>query len=183
MNSYKALNKQIFHKEDYSIVPVRFQDRRDIMNWRNEQIYHLRQDSQLTEEDQNNYFKNVIARSFQENQPNQILFSFLKKNSCIGYGGLVHINWIDKNAEISFLMNTKLENEYFEKYWSKFLSLIEKVAFEELKMHKIYIYSFDLRPKLYEILTRNHYFFDAKLNDHCLFNGKFIDVLIYSKIK
>ena len=80
-------------------------------------------------------------------------------------------------------MNTKLENEYFEKYWSKFLSLIEKVAFEELKMHKIYIYSFDLRPKLYEILTRNHYFFDAKLNDHCLFNGKFIDVLIYSKIK
>ena len=33
MNSYKALNKQIFHKEDYSIVPVRFQDRRDIMNW------------------------------------------------------------------------------------------------------------------------------------------------------
>jgi hypothetical protein len=34
-----------------------------------------------------------------------LLFSFLKNGECIGYGGLVHINWIDQNAEISFMID------------------------------------------------------------------------------
>ena len=57
MNKYKALiNKQEFAFENYSIVPIRFEDRMDILKWRNEQIYHLRQEKPLTENDQNNYF-------------------------------------------------------------------------------------------------------------------------------
>jgi hypothetical protein len=46
---------------------------------------------------------------FQLQKPNQILFSFLEENKCIGYGGLVHINWNDINGEISFIIDTKLE--------------------------------------------------------------------------
>ena len=63
----------------------------------------------LTVEDQDAYFENIISTLFDQEQPKQILFSFLKDNKFIGYGGLVHINWIDKNAEISFLMNTEEE--------------------------------------------------------------------------
>ena len=40
MNSYKVLNKQIFISDKYSLVPIRFEDRYNIMKWRNEQIYH-----------------------------------------------------------------------------------------------------------------------------------------------
>ena len=72
-------------------------------------MYHLRQDKPLTEEDQEAYFLNVVAKLFEQERPNQLLFSFLDGDKCIGYGGLVHINWIDKNAEISFIMNTSLE--------------------------------------------------------------------------
>ena len=36
----------------YKIVPIRYEDRFDIMKWRNEQMYHLRQSKPLTEEDQ-----------------------------------------------------------------------------------------------------------------------------------
>ncbi len=50
MNTYKSLNKQTFSKGEYSIVPIRFEDRYDIMKWRNEQVYHLRQDGLLTDE-------------------------------------------------------------------------------------------------------------------------------------
>ena len=123
---YKALNKQVYKSGDYTITPLRFEDRLDIMKWRNEQIYHLRQNKPLTEIDQDNYFKNVIQTLFSQNLPDQVLFSFLKNDVCIGYGGLVHINWTDKNAEISFIMDTSLEENYFQDYWTSFLGLIER---------------------------------------------------------
>ena len=54
---------------------------------------------------------------------------------CIGYGSLIHINWIDKNAEISFIMDTALEENNFQTYWRNALTLIERLAFEYLKSH------------------------------------------------
>jgi RimJ/RimL family protein N-acetyltransferase len=183
MRLYKVLNKQVFSNGNYSIVPIRKEDRIDIMNWRNEQIYHLRQKKPLTFEDQEIYFDNVIEKLFNENQPNQILFSYLEKGECIGYGGLVHINWIDKNAEISFVMNTALEKRYFKFHWRSFLQLIEQVAFYELNFHKIYTFAFDLRPHLYNVLGENGYKNEANLKEQCLFNGKYIDVVIHSKFK
>ena len=183
MESYKILNKQIFRSGIYSIVPIRFQDRFDIMNWRNEQIYHLRQNKLLTNKDQDIYFNTVISNLFEQEEPSQILFSMLKNDKCVGYGGLVHINWIDKNAEISFIINTELQKEYFKSYWTIFLEMIENLAFEELNFHKLYVYAFDLRPNLYDILLDSNYFRDAVLNNHCYFNGRYIDVVIHSKLK
>lgn len=182
MNSYKVLNKQVLSSGNYSIVPIRMEDRFDIMKWRNEQIYHLRQDKPLTPENQDFYFQNVIYKLFDEAQPNQILFSFLENGECIGYGGLVHINWIDKNAEISFVMSTELEEQSFQKYWNIFLNLIEIVGRELLNFHKLYVYAFDLRPHLYLTLENSNFFLDARLKDHCFYKDKFLDVVIYSKI-
>lgn len=182
MNSYRVLNKQLFSSGEYSIVPIRMEDRYPIMKWRNEQIYHLRQPRPLTEKDQDNYFNSVVSNLFEQEQPNQILYSFLKNGKLIGYGGLVHINWVDKNAEISFLMKTSQEEENFEVNWTVFLKLIEEVAFKELKMHKIYVFAFDLRPHLYDVLEKSDFFKDAVLKDHCFFKRQFIDVVIHSKI-
>ena len=181
MKNYKALNKQVYSEGIYSIVPIRFEDRMDIMNWRNEQIYHLRQSQPLTIQDQDNYFNTIINQLFEVEKPNQLLFSYLENDTCIGYGGLVHINWIDKNAEISFVMNTELEKDMFKFYWGAFLQLIENIAFNELKFHKIFTYAFDLRPHLYEVLESNNYLKEAVLNEHCFFNNQFIDVIIHSK--
>ena len=181
MKNYKVLNNQIFNNGEFYIVPIRFEDKKNIMKWRNDQIYHLRQDKPLTETYQNNYFKNVINKLFNQKQPNQILFSFLKNDECIGYGGLVHINWIHKNAEISFVMNTYLENKFFHKYWTVYLNLIEKVAFSELRLNKIFVYAFDLRPKLYKVLNDSFYKNEARLKKHHKFHEDYVDVLIYSK--
>jgi RimJ/RimL family protein N-acetyltransferase len=181
MNYYKVLNKHFFSEGNFSIVPIRYEDRLDIMKWRNEQIYHLRQNKPLTIESQENYFNNIIASLFDQEKPNQILFSFLENDKCIGYGGLVHINWIDKNAEISFVMNTQLQKNNFKKYWSIYLGLIENVAFHELLLYKIYTYAFDLRPHLYEVLEDQAYEREAVLKEHCFFNDKFIDVVIHAK--
>jgi RimJ/RimL family protein N-acetyltransferase len=182
MRAYKVLKRQEFSSGDYSLTPIRHEDRLKIMKWRNEQIYHLRQSEVLTVEKQENYFNTTVASLFNEERPNQILFSFLEGNECIGYGGLVHINWIDKNAELSFIMETQLEKEAFNFYWSKFLACVEKVAFEELSFHKIYTYAFDLRPHLYTVLEGNGFKREAVLKEQCLIEGEYKGVVIHSLI-
>jgi RimJ/RimL family protein N-acetyltransferase len=181
MGNYNCLTNSIFQQGSFSIVPLRYEDRLDILKWRNKQIYHLRQNKPLTVEDQENYFKNVVDTLFDQEQPNQILFSYMENDVCIGYGGLVHINWTDKNAEISFIMNTDLEKDDFQKHWNSYLGLIEQVAFKELNFHKIFTYAFDLRPHLYEALKTAAFVEEARLKEHCLFDGKYIDVVIHCK--
>mgnify|MGYP006141044107 CR=1 FL=1 len=182
MSKYKVLTQNTYSENEFKIVPLRYNDRIKIMNWRNEQIYHLRQDKPLTEESQDRYFNKEILKLFKEDSPKQILFSLLKNDICIGYGGLVHINWKDRNAEISFIMNTDHQKKYFKFYWIQFLMLIQKVAFENLNLHKIYTYAFDLRPKLYEALDEAGFIEDSRLTDHCCHNKKFIDVVIHYKL-
>jgi hypothetical protein len=76
----------------------------------------------------------------------------------------------------------ELEIDFFASFWSKFLSLIEEVAFDDLNFHKIFVYAFDLRPHLYTVLESNNFMFDARLKEHCYFQGEFKDVVIHSKI-
>ena len=180
MPKYICLQHQEQHLGDYSIVPLRYEDRFSIMKWRNEQIYHLRQARPLTEEDQQRYFDNVVSKLYDNPKPDQILFSYLEKGICIGYGGLVHINWIDRNGEISFIMDTQLEAEHFAEHWSNYLTMLKKVAFDDLGLHKIYTYAFDLRPHLYTMLEANGYKREATLKEHCLFNGEYKDVVLHS---
>ena len=182
MQFYKVLHNQIFTSDAFSIVPIRYGDRMSILKWRNEQIYHLRQDKPLTEEDQEIYFNTVVNKLFDQEHPSQILFSYMENDVCIGYGGLVHINWTDKNAEVSFIMNTELEHEYFSKHWTVFLQLIEKVAFRDLNFHKLSTYAFDLRPHIYEIIENAGFVKEGTLKEHCLFNGEYKDVILHGKL-
>ena len=182
MNFYRCLNVREFKKNNLKLVPIRFEDRYNILKWRNEQMYHLRQNIPLSFDQQDHYFSNVIERLFDQEYPSQILFSFLENDICVGYGGLVHINWIDKNAEISFIMKTELENEKFSYYWKNYLELLEEAAFVCLKFHKIFTFAFDLRPHLYPILEKAGYCDTVRLKDHCFFDGKYLDVVINAKI-
>jgi len=181
MDKYKRLNRQKFNKGVFSIVPIRYQDRLKIMKWRNEQLYHLRQPRTLTVEEQDNYFNTTIKSLFSQNYPSQILFSYLEKDVCIGYGGLVHINWTHKIGEVSFIMTTSLEGEKFAFHWSNFLILLEKVVFEELKFRKMSTYAYDLRPHLYPILEDNGYIKEEILKGEHTFEGNPLDVVIHSK--
>ena len=182
---YKCLDKFSFEENNgYSLVPLRMEDKYLIMQWRNEQLYHLRQPASLTQIEQDLYFNTTVAQLFEQEQPDQLLFSYLDPNQvCIGYGGLVHINWRDQHAEISFIMATEIEKNRFSIHWKRYLSLIEPLAFTALKFHKIFTYAFDLRPHLYAVLEENRWVREAVLKDHFLNNGRFQDVIIHHKIK
>jgi RimJ/RimL family protein N-acetyltransferase len=181
IEKYKVLDKQEFIDGEFKLNPLRASDRSAIRKWRNEQIYHLRQQRLITEADQDYYFDNVIASLFEMEKPPQILFSYLHNDECIGYGGLVHINWIDKNAEVSFIMNTDLEKDFFAFHWNTFLKLLEKIAFEELCLHKIFTWAFDIRQHLYPVLLSAGFREEARLREHCKIKGVYMDILIHSK--
>ncbi|MBR0285618.1 MAG: GNAT family N-acetyltransferase [Bacteroidales bacterium] len=177
---YVCLHRQEFHLGAYSLVPLRYQDRFSIMRWRNEQIYHLRQQRPLTEEDQQKYFDTVVSRLFDQPSPDQILFSYLEDGQCIGYGGLVHINWTDRVAEVSFIMDTSREAGEFALHWTNYLTMLQEVAFGNLQLHKLFTYAFDLRPHLYPVLESFGFVREATLKEHCLYQGQYKDVVIHS---
>jgi RimJ/RimL family protein N-acetyltransferase len=182
MEQYRCLEKQTFVNENHSLVPLRWEDRVAIMHWRNSQMYHLRQSEILTAEAQDQYFSSVITKQFEEQRPQQILFSFMHQNQCIGYGGLVHIDWGKATAEVSFIMDTALEKDQFEINWSIYLKLIEEVAFESLHFVRINTYTYDLRPHLYPILIQAGFIEEQRLKKYILIDGTMKDVLIHGKI-
>ena len=179
--NYKVLKNNSFKSGNYLLVPIRYEDRLSIMRWRNKQMYHLRQEKILNENDQEAYFQNIIHPSFKEEKPAQILFSFLQNEKCIGYGGLVHINWKTKEAEVSFIMATELEADYFEKNWVTFLHLLEKVAFTDLYLSSLFTYAFDLRPQLYKAIENAGFQQTKRLEKLQLIEGKLVDVVIHIK--
>jgi len=182
MPEYKVLKKQCFKYQGYSLVPIRSEDRYLIMKWRNEQMYHLRQNELLTIEKQDLYFDTIVANLFVNERPEQILFSYLNNDSCIGYGGLVHIDWANKNAEISFIMDTNLETEEFDFHWKNYLSMIEELGFSELQFHKLYTFAYVIRPHLFKTLETAGYSKEAIFKEHCFFENQFIDAVMHSKI-
>jgi RimJ/RimL family protein N-acetyltransferase len=164
------------------MVPIRFEDRYSIMKWRNEQLYHLRQNKLLTKKDQDQYFRTVVASLFENTQPSQILFSYLENNICIGYGGIVHIDWISRNAELSFLLKSSIEEKLFEFHYTTFLKLITRIAFQELDLHKIFTFAFDVRPQLYPILEKNGFELEARLKEHILYGDVYVDAVLHRLI-
>lgn len=74
--TYKNINSDTFINGIYSLVPIRDDDKYDIMNWRNNQLDILRQETFLSIEQQEHYFKTVVDKLFDEEEPKQLLFSF-----------------------------------------------------------------------------------------------------------
>ena len=182
MRLYKCLSVNHFKNGPYSLVPIRDEDKFEIMKWRNEQIDILRQKQLLTAVMQENYFKTVVKNLFNQNQPDQLLWSFFKNDMLIGYGGLVHIDWENKNGEISFLLETKRSkiSEYFVNDFTVYLNFVKEIAREQLKFIKIYTYAYDMRTNLYDVLLQSNFIEEARLKSHVIINNKDYDVFIHS---
>jgi RimJ/RimL family protein N-acetyltransferase len=179
---YIAVEKPFYELGDVKIVPIRFEDREPIRTWRNEQIKYLRQIKELSENEQEDYFRSVVYPLFNQKEPKQILWSILRSEDLIGYGGLVHIDWESRNAEISFLLKPELNyGESYHLLFEKYLQMIELVA-KDIKLHKIYSYGYVIEQFRFEPLIKQNFRLEAKLKKHKRIENAFHSVLIYSKI-
>ncbi|OFX21058.1 MAG: ribosomal-protein-serine acetyltransferase [Bacteroidetes bacterium GWA2_31_9] len=182
---YKVLNNNRFQIDDFAIVPLREYDIYLIKDWRNSQMDVLRQKEQLSDSGQLNYYNNAIKPLFSQLYPSQILFSFLKENDCIGYGGLTNIDWESKRAELSFILDSihAKNNELYEKEFSMFIRLIKKVLFEDLNFNRIFTETYDIRPHHISILEKNGFQLEGRMREHIQINNKFVDSLIHGFLK
>ena len=71
----------------YQLRPIHWNDRDAIREWRNAQIEVLRQQNPLSDNEQDNYFSNLVLPQLTQEQPEQILFAFLEDSQLVGYGG------------------------------------------------------------------------------------------------
>jgi len=182
MNSYNCLPIQELKLNNYSITPIRYIDIQEIRRWRNEQIDVLRQEKIITPEQQTQYYESVIKKSFFEYQPTIILFSFFLEKDCVGYGGLTNINWKLKNAELSFICETKRskKTDLYQKDFSVFLKLIKQLSFEYLKFVKLYTETYDIRDNHIKILEEHEFILTSTLIKNKPIRKERINVLFHS---
>lgn len=180
--AYSFLENYQLTKENYELVSIREKDAEFIRNWRNDQIDVLRQKNLLSPEDQENYFKHKVFPSFTEKEPNMILVSILKDGELIGYGGLVYINWVDKRAEISFLVETcrarnmAIQMQDFDVY----LSLITKFAFNKLNFNRLTTETFAIRLEHIGMLEKHGFKEEGRLREHVWIQDKFVDSVCHA---
>ena len=160
----------------YRIRPIRWEDREAIRQWRNDQIYVLRQDCLLTIADQDRYFVSVVRPELMEEHPRQVLVGFLEEEQLVGYGGIVHIDWSDRRGEVSFLSDPS-RNRLVED-WQVYLDMLLPCARLQLGLHKLTTETYDFRADVICALesrgfTRegfllNHHFWDGQWHNSVL---------------
>ena len=103
----------------------------------------------------------------------------------IGYGGLVHIAWEHRRAEISFLLDparVAAPGSYAVDY-ANFLSLIKEIAFECLGLHRLFTETYATRTHHISVLEDSEFRHEGVLRDHVIIEGRPVDSLLHGCLK
>lgn len=159
--------------QDRHIEPIRL--------WRNAQLDVLRQTVPLSADEQARYYETSIWPTMSLAEPTNILLSFSEHDQPIGYGGLVHVAWNDRRAEVSFLLAPEYAaapSEYTSRF-AAFLKLIKMLAFDDLRLHRLWTETFATRGDHIKILEANGFQLEGRLREHVSVGGRRVDSLIH----
>ena len=182
---YRILPKSEIEFNGLLARTVNDQDIEFIRNCRNSQKDILRQNKTINKNDQILYYKNIVWPQCDLEKPELILLSLFRDNKIIGYGGLVHISWENKRAELSFVVSEKISNEksLYKKNFNDFLCLIKTLSFQSLDLSRLYTETYNIRPFHISILENNGFKLEGRLISHVIINNKKIDSLIHGCLK
>jgi len=183
--AYACLTRLKVSYEGYSIRAVEVGDIESIRQWRNAQMEVLRQKDEISQEEQAAYYERYIWPTQADPQPKDILLAYLKKDQLIGYGGLVHIGWEHRRGEVSFLLDPVRthDEDLYKKEFLVFLRLVKKLAFEGLKLQKIYTETFASRAYHIGVLEAAGFILEGRLRQHVIINGLAVDSLIHGCLR
>ena len=183
-NSYICWSENFKSNNNYSVCSLRPENIDLIRTWRNAQMSVLRQKSEITAEEQEKYFAKNIWPDYLNSNPKNILLAINFEGKMIGYGGLVHISWGDKRAEISFLVNPEIaaSDILYGRCFKAFLEMIQEIAFCDLGLNRIFTETYDHRKFHISILEKLEFVKEGILKDHVCINGIIYDSIIHGKI-
>lgn len=156
-------------------------DIEDIRKWRNDQMDVLRQTKPISHEKQVQYFEEDIWPDLLRSEPNQILLAIEKQGELIGYGGLVHISWPYRRAEISFLLSPSLEkdSDVLYEYFTRYLALIQELAFKDLHLHRLTTETYANRAVHIKALEAAGHRNEGRLREHVFVKDSPMDSLLH----
>ena len=175
--SYNVLPRDLYVSDPVVVRPVALRDAEPIRAWRNAQIAVLRQKTPLSAADQAAYFDRVVVPDFTAERPRNILFAIEEDGRLIGYGGLVHVAWDDRRAEVSFLLNPDLAGTPAETaiYLPAFHAAMKQVAFGDLNFVKLTLETFDFRQDFLAVYAAMGYRKAGCWTAHVFHDGRFWD--------
>jgi RimJ/RimL family protein N-acetyltransferase len=179
--SYACLSKPALCDGNLSLTSVQPEHIEAIRLIRNAQMDVLRQSAPITSDEQAAYYAANIWPDMSRPQPKNMLFAYLENGRFVGYGGLVHIAWEHRRAEVSFLLEPQLAqtSEAYARYFSIFLHLVQTVAFDDLKLHRLFTETYATRAHHISVLESSGFLREGSLKDHVRIQGQPVDSLIH----
>jgi carbamoyl-phosphate synthase large subunit len=152
-----------------------------IRHWRNDQMDVLRQSEPISQEAQVRYFQETIWPDLISLEPKQILLAIERQGELIGYGGLVHISWPYRRAEVSFLLDPKIEqnSEVLYEYFIRYLALIQELAFKDLRLNRLTTETYAQRVVHIGALEAAGHRIEGRLREHVIVNDLPTDSLVH----
>lgn len=182
---YKILPQLPVELENLKCDCLRAEDIESIRIWRNEQMAVLRQSIPISRQQQIVYFRRNVWPDLEADNPHQILFRLTEGGHLIGYGGLVHVDWLSRRAEISFLLETKRNNppELLVGYFLKWLKIVQEIAFVDLGLNRLTTETFATRPEIIEALEQSLFKCEGILKSHVNLGGELIDSFLHGRLR
>lgn len=179
--SYQVMPRACLGDKELQIRAIGEADVEDVRLWRNAQMDVLRQNSEISPDAQQRYFAEHVWPDKLLLQPKQVLVGIERHGTLIGYGGLVHISWPYRRAEVSFLLEPKLERDLVELrvIFARFLSLIQELAFKDLQLHRLTTETYAHRLIHIQALEDAGHRFEGRLRGHVSVNGRPMDALMH----
>jgi RimJ/RimL family protein N-acetyltransferase len=182
---YACMPRERLGQGDLWVAAVRPQDIESIRVWRNAQIDVLRQKAPISREQQQAYYATQIWPTFDAPEPANILLGYHEADKLIGYGGLVHIAWEHRRAEVSFLLDPArmAAPDIYERYFTAFLGLMKRLAFEDLGLERLTTETFAIRVDIIRMLEAAGFRHEGTLRRHVWINGRPVDSLVHGCLK
>ena len=159
---------------------LELEDLKQLRDWRNSP--HMRQYTReyrlLNMENQIQWFKSLT------NDRSNIMFSITTKKpqeALIGVCGLTHIDWKNRNAEISIYLGEKKWQR--KGYASDALQALIRYGLFELGLHRLYAIIFQYNKESIKFFEKNGFEFEGLHKEARYWNGKYHDELIYGYLR
>lgn len=153
------------------LKPLKLKDVGHIMTWVNdpEVVKNLQHfNKKFTARDEMAYVKKLLASK------NDFAFSIFDGNTYVGQCGIHQIIWENKLGRLSLI----IKQEYWNKgYAKKVLKLMIKLAFQKLKLHKIWLMRWKENKKADHLYKKVGFQKEGVLKDEYFWRGKYHDMV------
>jgi len=136
---------------------------------------HLFTDVHITKEAQEKWYSQCYLKD-----ETYLIFIAIDGSLLVGYGQIIHADSVNHSCELGFCIAPEFHSRGYGELLVR--QLIE-YAFEELKMHRVYLEVFAINVRAQDIYEKCGFKREGVLRDKILKNDRFRDVLVMSIIK